>query len=278
MPTSVQTLPEPSRLPWTAWVELFRVRHLQWSPYTLAVPGLPPALHGLRVLHLTDVHITPVWMPAWDTLLARVAADPPDLICLTGDFVEHKHDPVPALPNVRRFVNGLRSRLGVYATLGNHDGDVLATYAGDWPVRLLCNETVRLTGDDASLELFGAHGVERHDPSPRVLAGLGPKPPGTLRIGLAHYPDQVEPLAGAGADVVLAGHTHGGQVCLPGGWPLMTHDSLPRRLSRGVHRVDGRTWLAVGRGLGFSSYPVRAFCPAEAVELTLVAAPGRGLT
>jgi predicted MPP superfamily phosphohydrolase len=66
----------------------------------------------------------------------------------------------------------------------------------------------------------------------------------------------------------LAGHTHGGQVCFPGKVPIIRHDSLASRLVSGIHRYHD-TWLVVTRGLGFSSYPIRLFCPAEVIELTL---------
>jgi predicted MPP superfamily phosphohydrolase len=76
------------------------------------------------------------------------------------------------------------------------------------------------------------------------------------------------------ADFFLAGHTHGGQICLPGGWPLITHDRMPRRYSKGIFRFDG-TWYIVSRGFGFAGVPVRINCPAEVAEITTV---GAGLT
>jgi len=265
--SSAVTLPEPK---WTAgaWLELFRVRHLQWSPYTLPIPNLSPALAGLRVLHLTDLHVDTVWMPSWDRLLEKVQQTRPDVILITGDFVEIKYDSRPVLPNLRRLLDGLSARLGVWGILGNHDGDVMGPVLADMNVRLLTNELVTLTSGDASLELIGVLGISRLDMPPRVRDSIPPKAAGATRIVMAHYPDQIVSLASLNPDIFLAGHTHGGQVCLPGGWPLMTHDSLPRRFARGVHRI-GQTWLSVGRGLTYSTYPIRTFCPAEAIELTL---------
>jgi uncharacterized protein len=90
-----------------------------------------------------------------------------------------------------------------------------------------------------------------------------------VTIALSHFPSHAVALAHAGVDLVLAGHTHGGQVCLPGGIPLITHDVLPRRFARGAHRL-AQTWLVTSRGCGFSKYPIRVFCPAEAIEIVLV--------
>ncbi|MGN6627388.1 MAG: hypothetical protein ACTHLN_12285, partial [Tepidisphaeraceae bacterium] len=121
------------------------------------------------------------------------------------------------------------------------------------------------------LELVGWHGVMPTDVSPRVVRELGPKPPGWLRLVMAHFPQQGLTAKSIDADVVFAGHTHGGQVCLPGGRAILSHDPLPKRFAKGVHQFD-QTWLCVPRGLGFSAHAVRAFCPAEVIELTLTRA------
>ena len=265
------TLAEPA-WPRGAWLEVFRIRRLLFSAYPIPIPGLPPALVGLRILHLTDPHIDVRWMPAWDELHDRLAASPPDLILITGDFVERKYDSRPAFPLLERFLGGLTARLGVWGILGNHDGDVLALALADMNVRLLANERVTLQSVGGNLELIGVQGVSPFDLSSRFLATLEPKQPGTLRLVMMHYPDLLERLVSLDGAVYFAGHTHGGQVCLPGGRPLMTHDRLPKRFAQGVHRIGDR-WLSVGRGLGFSTYPIRTFCPADVAELTLTVAP-----
>lgn len=238
---------------------------------------LPPALVGLRVLQLSDMHVAGTWMPAWGELHERVRRDPPDVILITGDFVEHIHDCRPALPLVRRFVDGLQARLGVWGILGNHDGEFFRLRIGDdFAVRMLYDETARLQDErsDAVLEIVGVQGISTDDPiSPSLLESLRDKPPNTTRLVMAHFPQQVMTLATLKCDAIFSGHTHGGQVCLPGGRPLITHDPLPRRFARGVHRFD-QSWLVVSRGLGFSAYAVRTFCPAEAIEVTLVPTKG----
>jgi len=249
------------------WVEVMRVRRLGWSRYTLGIANLPAAMEGLRVVHVSDVHIDRRWMPAWTQLHKQLAEDPPDLIFVTGDWVEHKFDARPALPMVRRFVDGLRARIGVYGILGNHDTELLPVRIDLSPVRVLCNEIVTLTHGDATLQIVGVHGIHSADDASALREKLSASS-GALRLMLAHYPSQIALGIDAGAAVVFAGHTHGGQVCLPGGVPMITHDGLPKRFSRGVHRFNN-TYLAVSRGLGFSSYSIRAFCPAEVIEVVL---------
>ena len=260
------------------WLQTAWSAEFGWSRHDLPIAGLPPSLAGLRVVHLTDLHVLPPWRRAYDRLIARLAASPPDLLLFTGDLVEDKFDHRPALPTAERLVRAVAplARLGTWATVGNHDGDLLAARLPGWGVNLLDGRLARLTAaDGAALDLLGLPGVDRRDLPSDWLAALPPRPDRGVRLALSHYPDHVRRLALIGPDVTFAGHTHGGQVCLPGGRPILTHDSLPRAMSAGVHRwADG--WLVVGRGFGFSKYPVRAFCPAEVVEVTLT--PARAFT
>jgi len=256
-------------------MELGKLRHLRWQKYDLAIDGLHQQLVGLRILHLSDIHIDRVWMPAWSELLERVQADPPDLICITGDLVDDKFDHRHAIPLVERFVTGLRSRLGTYAILGNHDTELLPLRLPELPLRLMCSERLELRDGSAAIQLIGLHGVHTLDASEAVIDALLPlSQTGAdegMKLVLSHYPGAAIPLAKRGANIVLAGHTHGGQVCLPGGIPLMTHDHLPKRFARGAHHI-GKTWLVTSRGCGFSKHAIRLFCPAEAIEITLVSA------
>ncbi len=272
---SATTLPEPPAPSSWPWIEIGKIRHLRRPRYELPIRDLPEALHGLRIVHLSDIHVDRTWMPGWDELHRWLAENPPDLICITGDWVDKKHDHRPALPLLDRFLNALTARLGVWGILGNHDTDLLPLRAADGasrstPVHTLFNERVTLAHGDATLEIIGLHGVHPQDTSQEVLTKLiEPRRANVVRIMLSHFPAHVLKVADAGVDLVLAGHTHGGQVCLPGGIPLMTHDRLPSRFARGAHRIGG-SWLVTSRGCGFSKYPIRVFCPAEAIEIVLV--------
>jgi len=252
-----------------AWLQIRKAHRFEWTDAELPIPGLPPDLEGLRILHLTDSHLRTSWDPAYDQLIQRVQADPPDLILYTGDFVEHKHDHRPALPQVRRLVDGLRSRLGFVTVLGNHDGDLMGPELSAMGVTVLDQQRLRLTAGSATLELIGLVGIDRYDLNRRWLRSIGPKAPNTARIVLSHFPDLIRITEFLKPDLFLAGHTHGGQICLPGRIPILRHDSLPRRLWLGIHRVHG-TWLVVNRGTGFSTaMQMRMFCPAEVIEIRL---------
>jgi predicted MPP superfamily phosphohydrolase len=247
---------------------LFDLAGYEWNVVELAIPALPAALHGARLLHLTDLHLRRRWPRQLDDVIARTQADPPELILFTGDFVEDKRDHRPALPLVKRFIDGLRSRFGCYAILGNHDGDLLAPRLHAMGVRVIVHQRVDALVNGAPIELIGLPGPERVDLDERFIAAQPPKRAGVPRVVLCHYPDLIRAARPLAADLYLAGHTHGGQICLPNETAILTHDSLPRALCKGAHEVDG-TCLIVARGMGFTTIPVRGFCPGEVVEVRL---------
>jgi uncharacterized protein len=251
-----------------AWVRAGPGQGFDWNRYDLPVPQLPATLENLRILHLSDTHLTSHWHGWFEALIARIRRDPPDLILFTGDFVDHKMDHRPALPILARFFTQLSARLGIYAVTGNHDGDLLGPRLQGWGVNFINRTCVRLESDRAAIELIGLPSIQREDFDPDFVSQIADHAVGVPRIILGHYPDQVRFVASLQADAMLVGHTHGGQICLPGGIPLMTHDTLPRSMAKGAHRV-GKTLLVVNRGLGRMRWTLRLFCPAEVVELKL---------
>jgi hypothetical protein len=225
-------------------------------------------LEGVRVLHLTDLHLQRRYPRLMDRLIAQVQANPPDLLLITGDFVDLRKNPYPGIPHVKRFLAGLRSRCGIFGIVGNHDDYTVAYELRDCGVTFLDGKRQVVSIKDAEVELIGLPGAERVDVEPAFLRRLPARAAGTPRIVLSHHPDNFQKASFLNADLYLTGHTHGGQLCLPGGFPIITHDALPRRLSRGIHHI-GRTWLVIGRGIGSTELHVRTFCPPEAIEIRL---------
>lgn len=261
------------------------------------VPLRPPGAEPLRVLHVSDLHLLPRsrLRAAWVRRLARLR---PDLVVSTGDhwssaaagdlLVEtlaaltadgtlgvlvpgnnDYHSPRP--PNPLRYLRAGRSAVvrrvpdlpwaelaGRLAGVGWRD----LTHVRE--VHPLRGSPVVLTGtDDAHL---------RRD---RYRDVAGAVPPGVLGIGVVHTPARrlLQAFGRDGYDLVLAGHTHGGQLRVPFAGPLLTNCDLPRHRARGL-TVDDGTWLHVSAGLGSSPYlPVRVACRPEATLLQLVARP-----
>jgi predicted MPP superfamily phosphohydrolase len=248
----------------------------EWTRVRAPVPGLAEELNGFRFIHLSDLHLRGPWSRAYDTLVEGLAQSPPDVIFITGDFIDNKHDHRPGLRTVQRLLPQLKSRLGIYGILGNHDVDLISPYLRELGVNLIdCRRALLEVPNGARLDLIGLPGLDRRDLDAHFIASQPPKQPGTLRVVLSHFPDQFRRTRPLGADFFLAGHTHGGQVCLPNGRAIITHDRSPWPFYKGVHRRDG-TWYIVSRGLGFSGLPLRLNCPAEVAEITVIKSEATG--
>ena len=254
------------------------------------VEALDPGQAPLTVLHLSDLHMT-----ASDArrmaFLERLAAEPVDLVVLTGDMLGEPAGLGPVLDALGRF----RPRLGAVAVLGSNDywaprfRNPLSYFMGPssrrgrssprnpwrelvegleargWTV--LSNRRGQL-GDIELAGLDDPH-IRRDDPATAVPANGDARP--RLRLGVVHSPYRraLDAFAGNGYDLVLAGHTHGGQVRLPGVGALVTNCDLPRDRVRGLSRW-GSSWLHVSAGLGTSKYaPFRFACRPEASLLTV---------
>jgi len=250
------------------WIQWHVPRGFEWNRYDLPIPALPFELEGLRIVQISDLHLKAFWSDVFDTLIDRVRTAAPDLILITGDFVDNKRNHLPAVPTVRRLVSQFKAPLGVFAILGNHDRYAFPPRLDGTGVTLLNPGRQIIHVGEAELELIGLPGVHRKDVTAEVLSSFPPKQRGVPRLVLSHFPDVLRKAAVLQPDIYFAGHTHGGQICLPGGFPLIRHDKLPRDLCKGIHRAAG-TWLVVSRGFGFTGIPLRLFCPGEIVEITL---------
>jgi len=240
----------------------------EWNRVELAIPHLPQELDGVRMIHLSDLHLRRRWPAELGEALDRINAVPPDLVLFTGDFVDNKKDHRPALPLVERLIKTLRPTTGIFACIGNHDGDMLAPRLMALGVRVLMNERIEMTVRHQPLELIGLAAADRIDLDERFIHAVPAKRPGVPRIVLCHYPDLLRIARPMHPDLYLAGHTHGGQICLPNERALMSHDTFPKRMCKGAHDFEG-TCLVVSRGFGFTTIPLRVFCPAEVVEIEL---------
>jgi predicted MPP superfamily phosphohydrolase len=257
----------------------FGQRRVVVTRLRLPLRGLPAQLDGLRVVHISDIHIGP-YLPAaqLESFVARINDLEPDLVCITGDIVDHRvRDLDPALPILAR----LRARLGVVAILGNHDSNVGAD-AVAWriergtPFTLLRDARCTITTPAGPLHLVGIEdrgGPIRQSPdeAQRLHRLLAEVPPGETTILLAHRPNLFERAAAAGVALMLAGHTHGGQIALRlGRTRMLSFGRLMSRFCRGLFERDG-AFLYVTHGLGVVGQPVRLGVQREIVLIELAA-------
>jgi uncharacterized protein len=231
----------------------------------LPVPTLPPAFDGLNILHLSDLHITR-WTNRLQRWRRRLAVLQPDLAVITGDLGHRGWRWKQSLPNVLSLLEVLQPPLGCYFILGNHDAlDIGPELQKSGPIYMV-NKSVVLQRGEQRLAIIGLAQHRRIDTD--IPAAMRNVLPTDFKLMLLHYPDLIYAAAAAGADVCLAGHTHGGQICLPAGRPIIRHDSLPARMCTGIHRV-GSTWLVINRGIGKAGLRLRLFCPPHVMMLTL---------
>jgi predicted MPP superfamily phosphohydrolase len=259
------------------WGFTFGQARIEHTRLRIPLPGLDPALDGLRVVQISDLHIGNRLDGArLDRMVERTNALDPDVVVVTGDIFDF--DPAYVEDGARRLA-GLRARHGVYAILGNHDvytgrDEVVSALARLAPeIRLLRDEIVKLPLE-APLYLAGVEDTGR-DWSTRDVEWGGletvaaARPQDGPTILLAHRPTLLEQAARHGFPLMLAGHTHGGQLALPtpGGRTNLARVMTP--LTRGLYR-RGATTLYVNRGLGVGGPSLRFNCRREitTVELT----------
>lgn len=237
---------------------------------SLPLPHLPPAFAGLRVAFLTDMHHGPYSELEFIARIVRTTlALQPDLILLGGDYCLRERKYIAPVFDVLRM---LSAPLGVFGVLGNHDhwhgpDDTRAGMrrAG---VEELTDRGVWLTRGSARLRLGGVDDLWCGKPD--VAAAVGDATRDDAVLLLSHNPDLAETLADRRAGLVLCGHTHGGQVIVPG----MSNPFIPSRYGNKYShgRVEApATTVYVSRGLGLTGLPVRYNCPPELSLLTLTA-------
>lgn len=250
---------------------------LERTHVRVALDGLHEDLRGLRIVQLSDLHIGNVLVgERISRVVQAVNALDPDVIALTGDIFDF--DPRFVEDGARR-LGALRARYGAYLVLGNHDvytgselvADALARHAPG--LRLLRDERIRLplpaplylVGVEDPGRNWSAQGIELE-----ALTEFGSShPEDGPSVLLVHRPEAFPQASRLGFPLVLAGHTHGGQIALPtrgGRWNLAR---LISRFVRGTYRENGST-LYVNRGVGFAGPALRFNCPREIATIELV--------
>lgn len=264
----------------------------------LRVPGLPDALSGWTLAFLSDLHVGRMYVSEEQLLQALEEVDP-DYLALAGDYAARPMHHDTALALLRRFAE----RWPTVCTLGNTDhyqewdGEGLREQLEEAGARLLVNESHQVALGGATVEFVGLDDP-RHGSVDVEKALRNAQQSPALRVAVAHSPAVWRELGRIGAHILLCGHTHGGQVRIPGMEAFAVHPGVPRRLSAGLfryrHRGDARPrmerlashWrilsrplrpitasaaggplLYVTRGVGATGPRARLFCPPELVAI-----------
>jgi len=256
-------------------------------------PRLPESLENMCILHAGDLHSKRYGRR--EENLYQVLQQGCDILIFSGDFCHQLrlsnpfsnecglNKPLPngltryglvfpahteeAVEVCTRILSGFRPSLGIYAIQGNHDPNDFMDRMTPLGVRVLRNETVTIkTPAGTDFNLCGLHCYSRGGRDvPAALMGMDPQ---LFSLGVCHYPEMAESLTAAGIELVLAGHTHGGQICLPGRKPLLTHSQTGKQFVSGLTRF-GRGFVFTTRGMGYSLFPLRICCPGEIARIRL---------
>ncbi len=234
-------------------------RNIQLRHNRFVLPSLPTAFEGMRILHLSDLHLD-MYPAATHALIERVREVDYDICVMTGDY---RGKTFGSMDATLHLMQSLRRQLKdpVYAILGNHDSIRMLPAMEDMAIVMLVNESLAIERDGQKIYLSGiddAHffRVDNIQKSVEATASEG------VKILLSHTPEVFRQAAHAGYDVFLCGHTHGGQICLPGGIPLTLDARCPRFVGKGAwqyRQMQGYTSV----GAGTSVVNIRLNCLPE---------------
>ena len=227
--------------------------------------NLPADFNGYAILHLSDLHLD-IHPDMCDAMIEKLPDENYDLCVITGDFREKTAGDIePTISLMSKLVPHIKTP--IYAVLGNHDFIEIVPEIEELGVRFLLNENISIEKNGGQIFLAGVDDPHFYETDNFEKAAEG-LPQDTAAILLAHTPEVYKKASATGFDFMLCGHTHAGQVCLPGGRAIFKNVHCPRNMIKGTwqfHNMQGYT----SPGTGSSGVPVRFFCPPEMTIHTL---------
>ena len=237
----------------TYWRGRANAEKVQLKQNVVRISRLPATFDGFTILHLSDLH-TDMSGPAMRRVAELALGIDYDLCVMTGDYRGRTYgDCQPCLEDIAVLREVLHGE--IYAVLGNHDSIEMVPDLEALGIRMLLNESAEIKRGPSSLYLAGVDDAHfyRTDNIEKAAAEI---PRTEASILLSHTPEIYRQAAHAGFDLMLCGHTHGGQICLPGGIPVMLEAKLPREMGAGAWRHNGMAGYT-SVGAGSSVVPVR---------------------
>jgi predicted MPP superfamily phosphohydrolase len=242
------------------------VYDIEITRHEIFIDDLPDPFDGYRIAFLTDTHVANVVRRAFfEEVVAQTNRFEPDLVLLGGDFVSFERH-IPLMADV--LLTNLRARDGLIAVLGNHDywsnGEKVKAAMEERGVQFIINKSIVLRRGGAELPLIGVDEIYRGEPDiDAAFNGIRSGP----CLGLTHHPDLIDLLEGRRLDLLVAGHTHGGQIRLPFFGSIVVPSRHEARYASGFQRV-GRVLMYVSRGVG-AIPPLRILCRPEVATFVL---------
>lgn len=234
-------------------------RNLRIAYNMVEIERLPAAFDGFRILHLSDLHLDldPDHLGVVTRALEGIDAD---VAVITGDFRASTSGPYHAAVDLTSSLVGALPQ-PAYGVLGNHDFVEFVPPLESAGLRILLNETVPVDRGSSRIWISGVDDPHFYE-ADNLEQAAASIPTGDVSILLAHSPEVYRRAAACGYDLLLCGHTHAGQICLPGGIPILSNARCPRRYKAGAWQ-RGTLHGYTSAGTGSSGVPVRFFCRPE---------------
>lgn len=242
-------------------------KNISVKKINLTFADLPDSFDGYRILHLTDLHLDCI--TGIETIIAeKIAGLQYDICVITGDYREKTFGSFrQILPPLRKIVQNIHARDGIYSVLGNHDTFLMVKYLENMGIAVLANETVSVQRNGEKMFITGIDDPNYYY-TDQTLCGLEEKWSG-FKIAIVHSPELYDIAGKNRYRLYICGHTHGGQICLPGGRPVITHTYNAKHQFRGLWQYNGMTGYT-SCGCGASGIPVRFNCEGEVTLFTLM--------
>ena len=232
----------------------------------LNYPNLPTAFDGFTILHLSDLHIDSI--PGFASIIAqKLKGLKFDICLLTGDYRKDVSGSFYSILKPMKILSKfIQAPYGTFAVLGNHDTYLMAEYEKDSGIELLINESVEIIKDDQKILVTGTDDPFDYYSEPAIICletnGYD------FKIAMVHTPELAKAASKNKYDLYLCGHTHGGQICLRLGYPIISHQFECKQYNHGKWQIDRMTGYP-SQGVGVSGMPVRFNCDPEIVLITL---------
>jgi predicted MPP superfamily phosphohydrolase len=244
---------------------IFEPNNIQIEKINIEIENLPEAFNGAKIVHLTDFHSFGFGVRE-KRVLEIVSEINPDFVFITGDFVDSK---TKDFDSCARFWQELGKQYNgrIFGVLGNHDINSLEKLLEQSNIVILNNENRKIFQGDDYIYLIGVNDPDTHrDNLEKAMLGAGDDVP---KILLAHSPEIIEDLKMAESpDLVLVGHTHGGQVKIPFVTPFWVPTKYHGKFASGLFKIDD-TYMYVNKGIGMTALPIRFNCPPEIAVIEL---------
>jgi len=242
-------------------------KNIEVKNVTLVFEDLPSAFNGFKILHISDLHIGAI--EGLEDILIRIIRPLSfDLCVITGDFrLDTTGSFRQVIPAMKKLLETVHPEYGVLAVLGNHDTYKIVEFLEPPGMRFLLNETIHIEKGNQRLRITGTDDTFYYytDMAMHALENSS----GEFSIALSHTSELSDIAAENHYKLYLCGHTHGGQICLPGGIPVISHQKGNRERVRGFWQHNGMTGYT-SPGAGVSGIPLRFNCPPEITVFELV--------